>query len=120
MLDVTGLKLSCLKSQCQTHHKECRLEVNYFLIGEGISGADLDAAICCKVRLGYMTSHGFELQSESSTENICHLHQADFNQTNHVSLEFAFSDYEQVVDADLESIECRIKSVELDKGTVVD
>ena len=114
-LNVTGLNLFCSKSQCHSHHKECRLEVNFSLFSEGISGADLDAAICCKARLGYRTSHGFELQSESSSEKICHLHQGDFNKQNQVFLRFAFSDYEEVVDADLESIECRIESVEIDK-----
>lgn len=36
-LNVTGLKLFCSKSQCHSHHKECRLEVDYSFFSEGIS-----------------------------------------------------------------------------------
>jgi len=115
-LNVTGLNLFCPKSQCHSHYKECILEVDYSLLTERSSDVDLDAAVCCRARLGYKTSHGYELKSESSFQKICHLHPIDFNQENQVSLRFAFSDYEEVIDAELESIECRINSVQLNNN----
>lgn len=112
-LDVTGARLSCSENDCSHHHQGCNLEISYRLSSEVQPNFDVGAHVVCRARLDYITSHGYHLKSERCSSPAGHtLHQTDHIDSM-IEVEFQFSPYEQVVDAQVESIQCHIEQAEL-------
>lgn len=112
-LDVTGAWLSCSEDDCSHHHHGCNLEIGYRLSSAVHSKLDVGAHVVCRARLDYMTSHGYHLQSERCSSPADHtLHHRDQVDST-IVVEFQFSPYEQVIDAQVGSIQCSIEDVDL-------
>jgi len=112
-LDVTGAWLSCSEDDCSHHHHGCDLEIAYRLSSEVQSKLDIGAHVVCRARIDYMTSHGYRLQSERCSSPADHtLHHQDHVDST-IVVEFQFSPYEQVVDAQVGSIQCSIEDVDI-------
>lgn len=112
-LDVTGAWLSCSEDDCSHHHRGCNLEIGYRLSSAVHSKLDLGAHVVCRARLDYMTSHGYHLQSERCSSPADHtLHHRDQVDST-IVVEFQFSPYEQVIDAQVGAIQCSIEDVDI-------
>lgn len=112
-LDVTGAWLSCSEDDCSHHHHGCNLEIGYRLSSAVHSKLDLGAHVVCRARLDYMTSHGYHLQSERCSSPADHtLHHRDQVDST-IVVEFQFSPYEQVIDAQVGAIQCSIEDVDI-------
>lgn len=111
-LDVTGAWLSCAEDDC-SHHSGCNLEISYRLSAAVQSELDVGAQVVCQARLDYTTSHGYHLKSERCSSPAGHTihHQNHIDST--MVVEFQFSPYEQVIDAQVDSIHCHIAQAQL-------
>lgn len=110
-LNVTGARLECSKDECTHHHRGCTLEIGYHLSSEFRSKLDVDARVVCHACLNYTTSHGYRLKSNScSSPSHHHLTRARHLDSK-IVVNFQFSPYEEVVDAEVKSIRCRIEHV---------
>lgn len=111
-LDVTGASLSCTEDEC-SHHRGCNLEIAYRLSTRILHDLDVGTQVVCQARLDYTTSHGYHLKSERCSTPSTHI----LNHQDHVDstlvLEFQFSPYEQVIDAQVGAIQCRLKKTEI-------
>lgn len=112
-LDVTGARLACSEDDCSHHHHGCDLEITYRLSAQMQTELSLGAQVVCQARIDYLTSHGYHLRSERCSSPAEHI----FHQRNHIDstivVKFQFSPYEQVIDAQVGSIQCRIEQAEL-------
>jgi hypothetical protein len=111
-LDVTGASLSCTEDDC-SHHRGCNLEIAYRLSSRVQQELDVGTQVVCQARLDYTTSHGYHLKSERCSSPTPHiLHRQDQIDSTLV-VEFQFSPYEQVVDAQVGAIQCHLKKTEI-------
>ena len=111
-LDVTGANLSCTENDC-SHHRSCNLEIAYRLSLKIQHDLDVGTEVVCEARLDYTTSHGYHLISERCSSPAAHiLHRQDRIDST-VVLEFQFSPYEQVIDAEVGAIQCHLKKTEI-------
>ena len=111
-LDVTGAMLARDADDC-SHHRGCTLEIGYRLSSKMRHDVDVAAQVICQARLGYTTSHGYQLRSERCSAPADHvLHRRDQVEST-LMVKFHFSPYEQVIDAQLGSIQCRIERAEI-------
>lgn len=115
-LEVTGARFSCSEDDC-SHHRRCDLEIHYHLSSTVRQNLDIATEVICSARLDYTTSHGYHLKSEQCSSPAAHiLHRHD--QINSTMLvEFRFSPYEQVVDAQVDAIHCHIEGAEFVRGS---
>lgn len=111
-LDVTGAMLACDEDDC-SHHRGCSLEIAYRLSSEVRQDFNLAAQVICQARLGYTTSHGYQLRSERCSAPADHVLQHHDQVESTLMVKFQFSPYEQVVDAQVGSIQCRIERAEI-------
>lgn len=108
-LRVTGARLACSEDDCSHHHHGCDLEIAYRLSADMQQDLDVGAQVVCQARLDYTTSHGYHLKSERCSSPASHtLHQRTHIDSTMV-VEFQFSPYEQVIDAQVDSIHCHIE-----------
>ncbi len=116
-LDVTGARFSCSADDC-SHHRGCDLEIEYHLSSDVQQTHDIATEVKCRARLDYTTSHGYRLKSERCSSPAAHIlhHHDQINST--IVLEFQFSPYEQVVDAQVGAIHCHIEAAELIKDAL--
>ena len=111
-LDVTGAMLACDEDDC-SHHRGCNLEIAYRLSSQMRQDLEVAAQVICQARLGYTTSHGYQLRSERCSAPADHvLHHHDQVEST-LLVKFQFSPYEQVIDAQVGSIQCRIERAEI-------
>lgn len=112
-LDVTGAWLSCSEDDCSHHHQGCDLKIGYRLSSAVQSKLGIGAQVVCRARLDYLTGHGYRLQSERCSSPAGHtLHHQDQVEST-IVVQFQFSPYEQVVDAQVGSIQCSIEDVDI-------
>ena len=112
-LHVTGARLACSEDDCSHHHRGCDLEIAYRLSATVQPELVVGAQVICQARLDYTTSHGYHLKSERCSSPIDHtLHHRDHLDST-IVVEFQFSPYEQVIDAQVDSIQCHIEQAEL-------
>ena len=112
-LKVTGAELHCSEDDCSHHHHDCKLEIMYSLSSENHAHHDIGASVVCNARLNYITSHGYRLQSERCSNPMCHTLHQHARIDSRIILGFQFSPYEQVVDAQVDSIQCHIEDAEI-------
>lgn len=112
-LHVTGARLACSADDCSHHHRDCNLEIAYRLSAEVQPEIDVGAQVVCQARLDYTTSHGYHLKTERCSSPANHIlhHQDHIDST--IVVKFQFSPYEQVVDAEVDSINCHLEQAEL-------
>ncbi|MGI9535562.1 MAG: hypothetical protein ACR2PB_00725 [Desulfocapsaceae bacterium] len=112
-LNVTGAQLACSEDDCSHHHHGCALKISYHLSAELQPELDVGAQVVCQARLDYTTSHGYHLKTERCSLPSDHtLHHQDHIDST-IVVEFQFSPYEQVVDAQVDSIHCHIEQAEV-------
>ena len=111
-LDVTGAQLSCSEDDC-SHHRSCNLKIAYRLSSRGDQEFNVGAQVVCQARLNYTTSHGYHLKSERCSSPVAHTLQHQVHLDSTLVVEFQFSPYEQVVDAQVEAIQCHIEQAEI-------
>jgi len=118
-LRVTGARLACSEDDCSHHHHGCDLEIAYRLSVEIQQDLDVGAKVVCHARLDYTTSHGYHLKSERCSSPVSHTlhHRTHIDST--MVVEFQFSPYEQVIDAQVDSIHCRIEKAGLMLGSAL-
>ena len=112
-LDVTGARLACSEDDCSRHHSGCNLEITYRLSTGVQPDLDVGATVVCRACLDYTTSHGYHLKSERCSLPAGHTlnHRDQIDST--IVVQFHFSPYEQVIDAQVGSIHCHIEQAEL-------
>ncbi len=108
-LQVTGARLHCSENECSHHHQNCALEIQYQLSSGFTSDLNIGAQVVCHVRLDYLTSHGYQLWSERCSCPVEHTLQKNAHIAAKVTVNFLFSPYEQVVDANVGAIRCSIE-----------
>ena len=112
-LAVTGARLACSEDDCSHHHRGCDLLIAYRLSAKVQPKLIVGAQVVCQARLDYTTSHGYHLKSDRCSSPVDHtLHHQDHLDSTMV-VEFQFSPYEQVIDAQVDSINCRIEQTDL-------
>ena len=112
-LDVTGAWLSCAEDDCSHHHRGCDLEISYRLSAAVQSELEVGAQVVCQARLDYTTSHGHHLKSERCSSPADHTIHHPHHIDSTMVVEFQFSPYEQVIDAQVDSIHCHIAQAQL-------
>ncbi|MBT8328919.1 MAG: hypothetical protein KJN87_04375 [Desulfofustis sp.] len=115
-LDVTGASLSCTEDDC-SHHRGCNLEIAYRLSAKIQQDLDVGTQVVCEAVLDYTTSHGYHLKSERCSSPATHIlhHQDRIDST--LVVEFQFSPYEQVIDAEVGAIRCHLNKTEIILGS---
>lgn len=111
-LDVTGAMLACSEDDC-SHHRGCNLKIAYRLSSRLGRDFNVAAQVICQARLGYTTSHGYHLKSERCSSPVTHVLQRHDRVNSTLEVEFQFSPYEQVIDAQVGSIRCHIEQAEI-------
>ena len=112
-LDVTGTRFRCTESQCEHHYDNCIVEIDYELRADTRPDLSLEASVSCHADITYGTGHGYILTSSSDSKLQVHRLQPRVPDAHHLSMCFTFSSYEEVITAQLDSVKCRIKEVEL-------
>lgn len=110
ILKVIETRFFCSESDCDHHYRGCKIEITYGLLAENVSGIPIGTSVYCKARIVYKTEHGYQINSESYSENSHHDIDARTRGRSTVNLDFTFSSYEQVIEARLRSVECRIQT----------
>ena len=111
-LQVTGARLECAEDDCTQHQRHCALEIDYRLSSEFGSNLDVDARVSCDACLDYTTWHGYRLKSNRCSTPSRHRLTRSSRIDGMIVVNFRFSPYEQVVDAEVRSIRCRIEEVD--------
>lgn len=114
-LNILQSRLLCSESDCHQHKNNCSLEIEYTISSNGKIPANIDASITCKAKLRYKTRHGYDLTCEQCIKGLCRLNQSTLRHDDKVVIEFPFSIYEEVVDTHLESLECSIDDVVMER-----
>jgi len=109
-LEVTGAELVCSGSECSHYRQGCRLEIKYRLSSDYRAESDIDTWVTCRAKLSYQISHGYHLISERYSNPICHTLHKMSAVNSKVVLGFQFSPYEEVVDAQVDSIQCHLEN----------
>lgn len=111
-LKVTGARLECTEDECTHHQDHCALEIHYHLSAEFRSNLDVDAQVVCHACLDYTTGLGYHLKSDNCSSPSHHHLTRSSQLDGKIVVDFQFSPYEQVVDAEVKSIRCRIEQVD--------
>jgi hypothetical protein len=112
-LDVTGTRFHCTESQCEHHYDNCIVEIDYELSAETRPELELEASVRCSADITYGTGHGYILTSSTDSHMQTHSLKPRMPDAHHLSMCFKFSRYEEVITAQLDSVKCRIKKVDL-------
>ena len=115
-LDVTGANLSCTEDDC-SHHRGCNLEIAYRLSAKIQQDLDVGTQVVCEAVLDYTTSHGYHLKSERCSSPAAHILHHNDRIDSSIVVEFQFSPYEQVIDAEVGVIQCHLKRTEIILGS---
>lgn len=115
-LDVTGASLSCTEDDC-SHHRGCNLEIAYRLSAKMQQDLDVGTQVVCEAVLDYTTSHGYRLKSERCSSPAAHILHYNDRVDSTLVVEFQFSPYEQVIDAEVGAIQCHLKKTEIIFGS---
>lgn len=94
---------------CDHYYRQCALEIDYTLYSEKVRIATNEAVISCRASIVYQTEGGCRLNSEAGPERHHHhtlKYTAEYS--SKLSLHFHFSKYEQVTEAQLDRLECRV------------
>lgn len=113
LLQVTGARLHCSENECSHHHQDCALEIEYQLSSVFKSDLNIGAQVICHARLEYSTSHGYQLQSERCSTPVEHTLQKNDHIAAKITVDFLFSPYEEVVDANVGAIQCSIEQTNM-------
>ena len=116
-LDVTGASLSCTEDDC-SHHRGCSLEIAYRLSAKIQQDFDVGTQVVCEAVLEYTTSHGYHLKSERCSTPTAHILHHNDRIDSSLVVEFQFSPYEQVIDAEVGSMQCHLKRTEIILGSI--
>lgn len=112
-LSVVSTRFRCTESMCEHHYDNCVVEIDYELTAETSSALAFETSVSCTADITYGTGHGYILKSSVDSKPEFHDLEPHAPHTYHSSMCFAFSRYEEVITAQLDSVQCRIQSVEL-------
>lgn len=113
LLQVTGARLHCSENECSHHHQDCALEIEYQLSSVFYSDLHIGAQVICHARLDYTTSHGYQLQSERCSPPVEHTLKKNDHIAAKITVDFLFSPYEEVVDANVGALQCSIEQTNM-------
>lgn len=111
-LNVVSTRFHCTESMCEHHYDNCIVEIDYELVAETRADLTFETSVSCTADITYGTGHGYILKSSTDATPDLHDLEPHALHTYHTTMCFAFSRYEEVITAQLDSVQCRIRSVE--------
>ncbi len=107
-LTIDKAVFTCSEDHCDHYYRECGLAIDYTVSSEQIKSSISEAEISCQAAIIYHTKNGYQLNSNAGPELSLHTFRHHVSVSSHLSLTFYFSEYEQVIGAQLDNLECRV------------
>jgi hypothetical protein len=110
LLSLDNVVFTCSGNEnaCDHYYRQCGLEIDYTLYSEKAGRATNEAVIVCRASIVYQTEGGCRLNSEAEPKRHHHNLKHNAEYSSKLSLHFHFSAYEQVTEAQLDRLECRV------------
>jgi hypothetical protein len=116
-LVVEDISFTCHEGCCGHYYENCDLHIHYNAhLKEGMS-LPVATVVTCVGAIKYKTVEGDLLVNESEPVIVHRTLLTESHDRSYVSLDFAFSFYEAVVEAQLTSVKCRINREDLFSAT---
>ncbi len=110
LLSVDKAVFACSEAACDNYYRQCGLDIDYTLYSEQARTAVREAVVSCRAKIVYQTKGGYRLNSEAGPETSRHTLKDKPEYSAQVSLHFHFSEYERVIEVQLDKIQCRVHS----------
>lgn len=107
LLSVDKAVFACSEAACDHYYRRCGLDIDYTLFSQAGTAVS-EAVISCRAKIIYQTKTGYRLNSEAGPESSRHALIDTAEYSSQLSLHFHFSEYEQVIEVQLDKIECRV------------
>ena len=107
LVSVDRAVFACSEAACDHYYRQCGLDIDYTLYSQAGTAVS-EAVISCRAKIVYQTKTGYRLNSEAGPETSRHALINTAEYSSQLSLHFHFSEYEQVIEAQLDKIECRV------------
>lgn len=112
-LNVSDASLDCDESYLGDYYDSCDVAISYRLETNHRGQSDIEVDVSCNAEISYERRDRYGSTSDYSSNWFSHDLGAHDSEYGSMNLHFSFSSFDEVVSAEIESVDCRIEDLEL-------